>query len=160
MSARQATVQDLPALVELGREMQAEAPALRHVAYDGAKVREYLKTAIEAGPVFVHETGGVIDGAFVGLVVKRWFSAAEMATDLALFVRSGRRGGLIAFELVDMFLAWCEDNGIDDVQVGVTTGLAPEQAGRFYERLGFQFIGGNYQKRLNGHKENDHLHRS
>jgi GNAT superfamily N-acetyltransferase len=149
---RPAVESDLAALVDMGREMHAEAPALRHAAYDAAKTGRALLEAIRQGSTFVHEMNdGALDGAFVGIVIEHWFSAHKMATDLALFVRPGRRGGWIAHLLLDHFIEWCEGRGIDTVQIGITTGVTPEQTGKFYEREGFQFVGGNYQMRLNGH---------
>jgi len=148
---RQAVEQDIPALVALGRGMHAEAPALRHARYDADKVAAALKHSIAQGCTFVHEQEGELDGAFVGIVIERWFSSDRMAADLALFVRRDRRGGLIAYRLLDAFLTWCDEQGIDDRQLAVSTGVAPAATGELYKRLGFEPIGGLYQMRVNGH---------
>jgi len=151
MTVRAAVLADIPALVELGRGMHAEAPALRHARYDGEKVATALKHSIAQGCTFVHEADGELDGAFVGLVIERWFSSDRMAADLALFVRQDRRGGLIAYRLLDAFLTWCDEQGIEDRQLAVSTGVAPVATGELYKRLGFEPIGGLYQMRINGH---------
>ena len=153
MMVRPATEADLAAVVALGQVMHAEAPALNDIAFNAEKVERTLRAALDPayGAVFVHETDGVIDGAFAWALIEFWFSDAEMATDLGLFVRPGRRGGFIAHLLVERFIDWCEGKGVDWMRIGITTGVSPEQTGKFYEREGFQFIGGNYQMRLNGH---------
>jgi GNAT superfamily N-acetyltransferase len=151
-SVRQATEQDIPALIALGRVMHAEAPALRHARFDGEKVEQALRHSVKQGCAFVHQGGdGEIDAVFVGLVIERWFSSDRFAVDLAIFVRPDRRGGLVAYRLIDAFITWCDENGIEDRQLGVTTGVAPDATGALYERLGFERIGGLYQMRINGH---------
>jgi len=159
MGIRSATEIDLPALLAIGQEMHTESPALRHAPFYAEKVEQAFRVAIAQGAAFIHESNGEVDGFFCGLVVERWFSLDKMATDLALFVRPGRRGGFIAYRLLDRFIAWCEENEVHDVQIGITTGVALRETGAFYERMGFKCVGGNYQMRLNG-QESDHLRRS
>ena len=150
IGVRKATLDDLPALVALGRLMHAEAPELCHASYSAEKVSRVLKMAIEAGGVFVHiNAAQEIDGGFAGMIVERWFSTDKIATDIALFVRPDRRGGLVAVHLIDAFIEWCERQGIAarDVVIGVSTGVNADATGRLYERVGFERIGGIYRLR-------------
>lgn len=147
---REATGNDIPALVELGRVMHSEAPALRHAPYHEGKVSFMLGQALTTCVIYLHEAeDGAVDGFFVGIVVERWFSRAKFASDLALFVTPDRRGGLIAYRLIDAFLTWCQKNAFEprDVQLGITTGVTAEATGKLYERLGFERVGGIYQLR-------------
>ena len=147
---RKATLYDLPALVALGRIMHAEAPSYAHTEYNEGKVSGVLCPAITAGGVFVHiNAAQEIDGGFAGVIVERWFSTDRIGTDIALFVRPDRRGGLVAVHLIDAFIEWCERQGIAarDVVIGVSTGVDADATGRLYERVGFERIGGIYRLR-------------
>lgn len=147
MKVREASADDLPALIALGRIMHAEAPALRHATFSEEKVRAALTYALEHGCVIVHEGASGIDGGYVALLIERWFSTDRYVTDVALFVRPDVRGGMIAYRLVSAFIEWCASRGIapQDVVVGISTGVNAEETGALYERLGFVRIGGIYQ---------------
>lgn len=149
-NVREATAADIPALVELGRAMHAESPALRHAPYDEGKVSFALSQALASAVIYLHEDAEAkLDGAFVGIVVERWFSRAKVAGDLALFVSPDRRGGLIAYRLLNAYVEWCQKNGFAprDVQLGITTGVLLESTARLYEGLGFERIGNIFQLR-------------
>jgi len=103
---------------------------------------------MRSGVVIVHEgTEGAIDGGFAGVLTERWYSPDLIFTDLALFVRPDTRGGLTAYRLIREALDWCQAKGLKprDVQIGVSTGIHPEQTGRLYESLGFKCVGGIYE---------------
>lgn len=146
---RTATVEDLPTLVALGRLMHAEAPNMRFTVYDADRVERALRYAIEvSGFAVVHVADdGQIDGGMAGVVSPRWFSAERQFSDLALFVRPDKRGGLLAARLIKATVAWCEAQGLRpfDVQLGISTGIHPEQTGEFLERLNFERVGGIYR---------------
>lgn len=147
---RHATVADLPEAIALGRQMHAEAPALRHAPYNAAKVGHVLELCIERGLFLVHlNDEGAIDGGLAGLVMPRWYSSAEYFTDVALFVSPDRRGGVVAYRLITEAAKWCRDRGLspEDVSIGVTSGVNQEQTARLLERIGFACIGGNFQLR-------------
>jgi len=147
---RIATEADIPRLVEIGHAMHEESPSFHHLDYDEAKVALTLRHCMTHGVVLVHyPKDGVIDGGFVGLLVERWFGKDEMFTDLALFLLPSARGGLAAARLIRAAVAWCRDRGMraSDVQLGVSTGVHPEQTGALYERLNFERFGGLYRLR-------------
>lgn len=148
-NVRHARESDIPRLIELGRTMHDEAVALKHAPYDAQKVEHALRQTLERGLLLVHIGHDGIDGAFAGIVVERWFSRSEFFTDLALFVDPDRRGGLAAYRLLRACIAWCKERGLDprDVQLGVSTGVHPEQTGRLYEKLKFDRYGGLYRLR-------------
>lgn len=145
-TVRPAFAPDIPQLIALGRAMHAESPALRHAPYNAGKVGANIETAMQIGLVLVHETDGVIDGGFVGIVVEYWFSTTKMLADLALYVHPGRRGSTAACRLLSAVLAWAKARALD-VNISASTGIDPEQSGQFFEGMGFQRIGGVYQLR-------------
>lgn len=142
---RSATLSDLDELVALGRVMHAEGPALRGFSFDEAKVRRALIAAIAGGAVFVHENAdGSLDGGLVAMVLERWYSTDQVAIDLGLFVAPDKRGGFIAYRLLRAFVAWCTARALP-IEMGVSTGVAPEVADRLYTAIGFERIGGAYR---------------
>jgi GNAT superfamily N-acetyltransferase len=145
---RHATTADIATLVELGRSMHAEAPVLRHAAFSPQKVEATLRLAMEHGLVLLNvDEDGSIDGAFVGVVIERWFSTERYFADLAFYVKPERRGGLTAYRLLRGVLAWCEAKGLApcDVTLAVSTGVHPETTGRLFEQMGFERYGGMYR---------------
>lgn len=148
MKPRLATVSDLPALIALGREMHAEAPRMHYTHFDEEKVRLVLTHAMDQGCVYVTDgPDGSIDGCFAGVLTERWYSRDVFFTDLAVFVRKTRRGSLVAYRLIREALDWCQAKNLRpmDVQIGISTGIHPEQTGRLYEALGFKQVGGLYE---------------
>ena len=148
MKPRHATQDDLPALVALGRAMHAEAPRMHYTHFDENKVRSVLLHAMGHGVVLVSEAPDrSLEGGFVGLLTERWYSRDRIFTDLALFVRQDRRGGITAYRLIREALDWCQAKNLRpmDVQIGVSTGVHPEQTGKLYEALGFRQVGGIYE---------------
>lgn len=147
---RLATEADVAHLVELARAMHAEATALAHTTFDDEKVGVAFQRSIGDGPAFVHlDPAGEIDGMLLALVGERWYSRERMVSDLVVYMRPARRGGLGGYRLLDALLAWCEDRGIapQNVQLGITTGVQPAATGAFYERLGFESAGAIYRLR-------------
>jgi len=144
---RHATAEDMPRLLELGRVMHAESPVLGVFEFDAAKVEQALLHAMNTAIVLVHVTDGVIDGGFVGVVGERWFSRRRMFADLALFVEETKRGGIVAYRLIEEAKSWCQAQGFkpEDVNLGISTGVHPETTGRLYEAAGFELIGGLYR---------------
>lgn len=142
---RQATAADVDALLALGRIMHAEAPALRGSSFDETKVRRVLNAVIDGGAAFVHEdVCGAIDGGLVGMVLERWYSTDKVATDLGVFVKPDKRGGFIAYRLVRAFVTWSTARALP-IEMGASTGVAPEVADRLYTAIGFERIGGAYR---------------
>lgn len=148
MTVRHATALDIPRLIELGRQMHAEAPAYKRLGFDDAKVTAMLERAMKDGILLVAATPEeTIVGGFMGMLGEYWFSRDKCFIDLAVFVEPGRRGGITAARLVKGAKAWCQEQGVQpaDVQFGVSTGVHPEATGQFYEALGFQLSGGIYR---------------
>lgn len=66
-----------------------------------------------------------------------------MAWDLLTYVVPEHRGGL-GIRLIKAYIERAKLLDIDDIHIGVSTGLEPERTGKLYERLGFRHIGGGY----------------
>lgn len=144
---RDATHDDIPALVALGAIMHAES---RHsfMAYGAEKVAETLRALIGSGFVRVHVKDDVIDGVMVGYMGEPWFSTERVASELALFVIPGRRGGMAAWYLLSEFAAWAEEQGAREITLAISTGVRIDETGQMYQRLGYEHVGGVFKRRM------------
>lgn len=132
---RPATLDDLPRLLALGRAMHAES-RYSVLSYSADKVLDMLMLVMQRGLVLVAERDGHVIGGFAGIVEPHWFSTDLIATDLALFVEPGKRGGFAAAALVGGFLDWAEQRGAKMTDILINTGVRIEATASLFERLG------------------------
>lgn len=137
---RPAKLEDLPMLVSLGYEMHLES-RFSHERYDAEKVEKLLRSLIEGdGVIFVADHDGEIVGGFAGGITQRWFNDTKVAFDYGLFVREGKRNGIIAMRLVSAFKSWADIFGAV-VECGIVSGVHPESTERMYHAIGFDRVG-------------------
>lgn len=137
---------DIPAALQLGKEMHEESPIYQQMDYSFQKVQDLLHRHVnEDGLVWlVAEQDGEIIGGILGIISEHYFGKDLMAVDEALFVTKGKRGGSAAFKLIRGFAEIAALRGARRIMLGTTTGVEAEAVGRFYEKLGFERIGGLY----------------
>ena len=148
-SVRVATLDDIPALVEMGAAMRAESPRYRSQSFDPAKVTQIAHQLIPTKGVGVAERDGKIIGMMAGVVVPTWFGHDLMATDLVLYVKpEHRKTTRAALLLIRAFEAWAEERGAVDIMPGVSTMVEVEGTVGLYEKLGYERYGAAMIKRL------------
>ena len=138
---RDATTDDVPALVDLGRVMHAESPTFAALRFDEAKLAATIVHVIQSPDGFARvatDAGGDVVGAMLGLATPHWFSPDRVACDLALFIRPEHRGGMAAVRLLNAYAHWAEDIGAALVMFGVMTGVEPEKTEQLCSRLGWR----------------------
>jgi GNAT superfamily N-acetyltransferase len=153
---RAATLDDVPALLLMGRLMHDESPVFRTLGFDEGKLTRLLETMLEGtiaaaapGGVFVAERAGEVVGMYGGFVVEMWFSQDKQAHDYVCYVKpEHRRRGRAAIGLVRAFEAWAIAQGALFITPGVSTQVDPESTARFYERLGYTRQGSILVKRI------------
>lgn len=136
---RDATLDDVPALVALGHLMHAEAPHFRGLAWDGDKVARLAEHLIGSplGFARVLERDGEVVGGILAMAVEHWCSPDLVSCDLALFVRPDCRGGTAAARMLCGYREWAHGLGCKLVQFGVMTGVCVEQTEALAKRLGW-----------------------
>lgn len=137
---RRATPADIPRMIDLGAAMHEESRYAR-LGYKPSKVAAMLQVVIERGIALVAERDGQIIGGFAGIVEPHWFSDDLIATDLALFIEPGKRGGIAAARLIDAFLAFARERGAIMTDILINTGVRHEDTARLFERLGGKAAG-------------------
>ncbi|KGH26271.1 hypothetical protein P353_22335 [Comamonas testosteroni] len=144
MGIRQATLDDLPVLINLGELMHAESPRFSRITFSPARLGHTLAALVQSpmGFVWVTETeAGEVVGGLMATAFQHWASDDLMTTDLALFLAPEHRGGTAAARLTRKYHQWARDLGAKLIQQGVTTGVHTDQTVQLLERLGMKRCG-------------------
>lgn len=143
MKLRLATVNDLPALCILGKELHDES-TFKSMDFDPEILKESLTDLINKNQFLVvaEDINGDVIGVMAGSVTQSWFGSDSIANDLSLIVTKDRRGGLAAYRLIESFVKWAKLAGAKQIRPGVATGSS--SADVLYERLGFKRCGSTY----------------
>jgi len=150
MRIRDATLDDIPALVDLGRLFHEES-CYRDTEFDPVKsanfgiafidqpATKFLKIAED------DKTG--IYGMYVGEIIDYYFGNALVSVDYLFYIRPEKRGGLAASALIKEFEKWSFKNGVVEVLPMSSTNINQKLVQGLYERLGYQTIGQVFSKR-------------
>jgi GNAT superfamily N-acetyltransferase len=140
---RKAEVQDIPALVEIGRLFHAEAEHFSKCDYSSNKVISFLENLLtnEDALVNVIERDGVIIGGMAAIIFQEWYSTDPLATDICVFILPEHRGSTAAAELIQSYKAWAKEKGAVYSLISVGSGINMERTQQLYEKLGARYIG-------------------
>lgn len=143
MKLRLATMDDLPALAVLGREMH-DTSSYAGMDYDADRLKKTITELMNKSQfvVVAEGTNGELIGGMLGMCTQSWFGRDMVANDLALFVTRDERGGMAAVKLIKAFVQWAKLAGAKQIRPGVTTGH--ERAEKLFERLGFARCGASF----------------
>lgn len=146
---RLATKDDLPRLLQLGKEMHEESN-YASFSYCPEKVEQMLNNLLEgAGVIFVAERGGVVIGGIAGMVYSPFFSNDKAATDIGLFIAKTTRGLMTAPTLIKTFTNWAEEQpGVKQIRPGASLGGKTDAISKLYERCGYQTVGAVFMKEV------------
>lgn len=151
ITVRRAELRDAQDVVRMGADMAAEAPSHTGLEF---KQESALRTFVSMindknALVLVAEHDGEVIGMFAGVCLDHWCFAGKTASDLVLYVRSGRRGGLAGLRLVQSYVKWARDRGALRAYLSTSTGIEAERFAALFERTGFERVGYGLQLRLN-----------
>lgn len=140
---RDATLADIPQLVDLGRQMAAESPRYSRLPYSAEKLDRLFRHLVESpnGFLMLWQDRESISGSMAGCVAEHWMSTALIATDFGVYVNSSRRGGVAAAGMIKRFIAWASAMGAVDTTLGISTEVNVEQTACFYKALGLRQFG-------------------
>lgn len=132
------TIEDLPAIVEMGREMHQESKTYQGLEFSDCRVKEVVKSLL-SGDYFtvVAEINGRVVGMMAGLVTCPNCSYDLMAVDVNMYLRPEARGTTAGARMVQAYVEWAQAKGAKQITVGVTAGIDNDKAIEFYEALGF-----------------------
>lgn len=140
---REATIEDVPRIVEMGRALFDESPMWGRLTFSPDRLTSFASMLIERGDGFVWmaEREGRGIGAMLGILDEHWASSDPVASELVLYVEPSARGGTTAMRLITQFVAWASASGAKLCQAGVSTGVCDARAIALYERCGFDRSG-------------------
>lgn len=140
---RDATHDDVPHLVDLGRLMHEESPEFRGMGYAPEKVERMLRTLIDSplGFVRVIERHGHLAGGMVAAASEHWCSCALVAFDISLFVAPAHRGGMEAAALLRAYRSWAKAIGARRATAGISTGVMVQATESLYRAIGLRYVG-------------------
>lgn len=152
MSIRFANLDDIPALVEVGRRMH-QLTRFRNLAYDEDKVHQSLTDVLRRGQhkyvCFVAEDGNKeVIGGLLGVLEQPLFSDQLVATVMYFIVLPERRLGGYGVRLLRAFEQWARNRSVVEIGFGVNSGEAFERIERYVQRMGYRKVGGNYARSL------------
>lgn len=143
---REATLDDVPQLVEMGVRFITETSYVSHVPVRREQIEERAARFVE-GPnsvVFVHERDGVVNGMIAMFGTPHLWSGEIIAAEMVWWVEPEARRGLAGARLLRAAEQWALD--IDAVRLVM---IAPNsRMEEFYERAGFEKVEVSYEKVL------------
>ncbi len=156
MNIRFATLADLPACVELGYRIH-RSTRLSRFPYERELVEKNLRSLIITGQqhrrshclLLVEDIEGTVVGGLIGCIESHLFSHRPVANLIAYGVHPRHRMSGAAVRLLKVFVDWAKRRGVDEVNVGVNSGVDIERTDRFLKKMGFARTGGNYAMGLN-----------
>jgi GNAT superfamily N-acetyltransferase len=158
MAIRLAKIDDIPALVQVGRRMHL-LTRFKAFEYNGQKVARAFADLIEKGQhkyVFLvaEDSAGNLCGALIGVLEQHIFSDQMTASVMHYDVLPEARMGGYGVRLLKAFEQWCGNRKVVEINLGVNSGEDLERLGRFAQRMGYSKVGENYVKvRANGHQD-------
>jgi GNAT superfamily N-acetyltransferase len=152
MSVRQMQARDIASLVELGRLMHQEGE-YRFLPFEEHRCIAILERCLkhpDAWCALVAENGEEITGMLVGYKSNYMFCSETVASDLALYVRPGRRGGFAAATLIRRFADWARESGAREACLSTSLNIHNERTAAFIQKLGFRHVGGVFKRSFHG----------
>lgn len=141
---REATLSDVPAMVEMGQRFARTAP-YRGVLHENPIQMAAMGTSLiesEAGTILVLERSGVLIG-MIGMICTPHFMSGEMfAGEVFWWVDPGERGGGV--RLMKSAEEWAAAQGAKTMQMVAPT----DRVGRLYARMGYAPTETTFQKAL------------
>jgi GNAT superfamily N-acetyltransferase len=144
MSIREATVDDVPRLVEMGQRFRAESPYATRLTENPAQMRALVTQLLEteSGIVFVEEQDDQIVGMFLGFLFLHPISGDLIGSEVVWWVEPEFRGR--GLRLMRRGEAWAREHGARFMQMVAPT---PDVA-QLYRRLGYEEVEQVYQRRM------------
>jgi hypothetical protein len=148
MKIRPIEMGDVDALITLARTNVQES-RFHGLPFDEARVRANLSHMINSQrsdhfSCVAYTSDKKITGYLIGSIEAYFFCDHTVATSVFFFVDPAERGGFAALKLILAFRAWAKNRQASELYIGVAGGVLVERTGKFLQRIGLRFTGGNY----------------
>ena len=85
---------------------------------------------------FYRKSNEQIIGGMMGCVTESFFGNDVIASDMGLYVYPEYRGGMASVRLVRAFEDWAKSKGVNEINIGQTTGIHMARTSQLYEKMG------------------------
>ena len=138
-----ATYDQVDTLVQMGKEMQQEAPEFRSLTFNEQKTRDYIARCIHGvkNLALVAIESDEIVGFMFAHCGDFYFANETFAEDSALYVIPERRGSRVAMQLIAEYGKWADRLGALRCYIATNTGIKTEKALNLFKRCGFDPLG-------------------
>lgn len=152
MPIRFATLQDIPALVELGRRMHQHT-RFKAFNYDPARVATNFGQLIQQGQskyVFMvaADAHGQMVGGLIAVLERHIFSDQAVASVMHYDVLPEKRMGGYGVRLLKAFEQWCENRQVVEINLGINSLTEMDSVGQFVRKMGYSKTGENFVRLL------------
>ena len=139
MNIRQATEDDVEAIVDMGLRFIAFGPHGKFAAVDRDQLRAGVVGFLGHGIFFLAESGGRTVGMLACALSPMWFAPQVIvAHELAWWVDEEARGSSAAVRLIRAFHDWAHANGANVLAMSQLIAENGEQVGRMLRKLGYE----------------------
>lgn len=150
MPIRFATVNDIPALVALGKRMHA-ITRFKSFVYNDARVAQALGAAIEKGNgryvCFVAEDNAQrLVGVLLAVLEQHIFSEQLIASVMHYDVLPEKRMGGYGVRLLKAFEQWSKNRKVVEISLGINSLTEMDAVGGFVRKMGYVKVGENFVK--------------
>lgn len=158
MIIRAAKMEDIPALLDLGRSIHATT-RFKQFEFSPERVASNLTAVIQDKRgiycfLVAEDATGVAVGVLIGCLERHIFSDEQIVATLIHYdVLAEKRMGGTGLRLLSAFRKWAENRGAFELNAGISSGTDLVKLDRFMRKLGFQQTGGNYSLMLGTQKE-------
>lgn len=138
---------DIPAVVDLAREMHGES-AFSDFDFDAGKMAGQLTLPLtHPSEQFCHLAvkDGEVVGALFGYITEFVFGPQLIACDYGWYVIPKARGTSAGVRLLKDFQQWANENNAVEVCMGVSTDIHKDKTGKLFRKLGYKHVGGIYK---------------
>lgn len=152
MQIRKAKLEDVPTLLNMAKDMWAEAQQSNYPMNDEKVARLFTFMVDDPSAIFIvaeDKEDGIV-GAFMGGVAPHYFGDQLMSYDFGLYVTPKHRKGWTGPMLVKAYVDTARAMGVAECGIGNTTGIKSEAVAAMYEKAGFVKVGYNFRMNLRG----------
>ena len=145
---REATEDDIPRIVEMGRRFIQESPYKDFMAENPEQMRTLVEQIIESpkGRILLSDKNGIVIGMLALIVFPHFASGEMVAGEVFWWVNPEARAGSTGLKLMRKAEQLATEMGAVKMQV-----VAPnDRIGKLYEHLKYTKVETSYQKNLNG----------
>lgn len=153
MKIRFATLEDVPAILDLGEMMVAES-RFQTYGLDRPKTAKVfvsmIKQATHSVILLAERDDGTLVGMLGGYVVDFFFCNAVVAQDRFYFVKPEARGSSAALKLLVAFRRWAEQRKVRELNINMSVAVDMQRFNKMMGKLGFRCCGSNFSLGLAG----------